>query len=309
MRQEVAGRERVDSSGKDTQEVMALRSAPDILNHFETWALDQESRAYLHYHVRRYEFLLQTIDETIACIQHEMLDHPLRVLDIGPGFQTEICRRTLPEAIVNTLGFRDPRFHPRSQDRHFQFDLNDAQYPEKWPRLERHHLVVMAEVIEHLYTFPGLVLRCASTWLVNGGYLIIQTPNACALHKRLRMLMGRHPYDMIREGRENPGHFREYTLDELASLVGQSGLRPVSCTTRNYFDQGTLAHGIYNAAAGLLPMRLRQGITMTILKEAQGAKTEVQRMPCDLPTSKERPDRLDQSDTKHSIAKAPCHQY
>jgi hypothetical protein len=256
--------------------VKALRSAKDILNHFETWDLDQESKTYLHYHYRRYVFLLQMIDEAIEWIQPEMDDHPLKILDVGPGFQTEICRRTLPEATVNTLGFRDPRFQPRSQDRHFQFDLNDAQYPEEWPRLERHHLVVMAEVIEHLHTFPGLVLRCASTWLVNGGYLIIQTPNACALHKRLRMLIGRNPYDMIRESRDNPGHFREYTLDELLSIAGHSGFRPMACTTHNYFDHGTLAHRIYNASVRLLPTSLRQGISMVLLKESQSDRTNVQ---------------------------------
>lgn len=246
----------------------ALRNADDILTYFQTWDLDAESKAYLHYHRRRYEFLLRMIDDAVARIRRG-LGHPqVRILDVGPGFQTEICRRTLPEAIVNTLGFRDLRFPPRSQDRHFEFDLNDAQYPEKWPKLDRHQLVVMGEIIEHLYTFPGLVLRCASTWLEGGGYLIIQTPNACALHKRIKMLAGRNPYEMIRESRDNPGHFREYTLRELDSIVRQAGFSPVTCMAQNYFDWGTRVHKLYNASARWLPRSLRQGITMTLLKQA-----------------------------------------
>lgn len=246
----------------------ALRKAEDILTYFQAWDLDDESRAYLQYHYRRYEFLLRMIDEAIARIQHDLAANPLRILDVGPGFQTEICRSTLPQAVVNTLGFRDLRFPPRTQDRHFEFDLNDAQYPERWPGLEHHHLVVMAEILEHLYTFPGHVLRCAATWLEDGGFLIIQTPNACALHKRLKMLAGRNPFEMIREGRENPGHFREYTLAELASIVTQAGFTPVTCTTHNYFDLGTPVHWVYNTIAGWLPMSLRQGISMTLVKAA-----------------------------------------
>jgi SAM-dependent methyltransferase len=246
-----------------------LRRAREILTYFEARNLDPESQAYLKYHYHRYEFLLNEIDRIVARIQGELDGKPPMILDVGSGFQTEILRKTVPAGIVNTLGFRDPRFEPRAQDRHFQFDLNDAQFPERWPIIEGHDLVIMAEVIEHLHTFPGLVLRCVSTWLRDGGYLILQTPNACALHKRIKMLIGRNPYDMIRETSDNPGHFREYTIRELLSLASGSGFRTLEWTTSNYFDNGTPGHRAYNSLAHILPRSLRQGITMILLKEQQ----------------------------------------
>jgi hypothetical protein len=249
-----------------------LRKAEDILAYFASWNLDQESEIFLHYHRRRYEFLLQELDRIVAKIRGELRNDPLRILDVGPGFQTELLRKTLPEAIVNTLGFRDPRFEPRSQDKHFQFDLNDAQYDENWPKIEIHDLVVMAEVLEHLYTSPVLVLNCVSTWLRNRGYLIIQTPNACALHKRIRMLTGQNPYDMIRETRDNPGHYREYTIRELVSIAGRTGFKAAECSTRNYFDNGTIKHKLYNALARVLCSSLRQGITMTLQQTRLGER-------------------------------------
>ena len=93
-----------------------------------------------------------------------------------------------------------------------RFDLNDAQYRERWIRTPPIHLAVMAEVLEHLYTAPTLVLGFAYSLMEPGGILIVETPNAASLKKRLRLLVGRHPYEMIRENAVNPGHFRPFHL-------------------------------------------------------------------------------------------------
>lgn len=81
---------------------------------------------------------------------------------------------------------------------HVSFDLNDSQDPEHPPQVAPYDVVVMAEVIEHLYTAPTLVLTCVASWLVPGGRLVVQTPNAVALDKRVRLLCGRNPYESIR---------------------------------------------------------------------------------------------------------------
>ena len=243
-----------------------LRRAKDILIYFSQQDLDNESRDFLRYHYQRYEFLLRKIDKAIEKLSLSSSQRSLKILDIGPGFQTEILRHTLPNTVVNTLGFLDLRFNPRTQDKHFQFDLNKAQFPDMWLKLEQHDLVIIAEVIEHLYTSPVLVLQCVATWMVSGGYLILQTPNACALHKRLKMLAGKNPYDLIRVTPDNPGHFREYTLSELVTFTDQAGLRLVEWATWNYFDNGSSVHKIYNAISRVMPANLRQGITMTLQK-------------------------------------------
>lgn len=243
-----------------------LRRAEDILAYFSQRDLDPESKKFLRYHFRRYEFLFQKIDRVITNLSLASGQRSIKILDIGPGFQTEIMRQTLPGAVVNTLGFRDLRFQARAEEQHFEFDLNNAQIPDKWLKLEQHDLVIIAEVLEHLYTSPGLVLQCVASWMAPGGFLILQTPNACALHKRLIMLSGKNPFDLIRDTPENPGHFREYTLSELVHFTDQAGLRLVELATWNYFDNGSWVHKIYNVTSRVMPASLRQGITMTLQK-------------------------------------------
>lgn len=243
-----------------------LRSAKNILAYFDQPDLDPESREFLYYHFQRYEYLFQIIDKTIGKLRSTNREQPLRILDIGPGFQTEIFRRSIPNVIIHTLGFQDFRFQPLPDEKHFEFDLNSAQSPGNCLELEPYDLVVMAEVIEHLYTSPALVLQCVSKWMKASGYLILQTPNACALHKRLKMLIGKNPFDLIREKADNPGHFREYTLSELATYTRLAGLKWVEGTTRNYFFNGSLIHKIYNSTSGILPQGLRQGITLILQK-------------------------------------------
>ena len=49
------------------------------------------------------------------------------------------------------------------------------------------------------------------------------TSTAATLRARLALLHGRNPYELIRETRTNPGHFREYTLDELVTYAHGAG--------------------------------------------------------------------------------------
>ena len=48
---------------------------------------------------------------------------------------------------------------------------------------------------------------------------MVSTPNALWLKHRIKLLMGRHPYELIREDKGNPGHFREYTAGELGDIA------------------------------------------------------------------------------------------
>ncbi|MBI5675435.1 MAG: methyltransferase domain-containing protein [Nitrospirae bacterium] len=240
-------------------------SAKDILDHFKDWNLDEESKGYVKFHCKRYEFLIKETIKWIDKIRITPPERTLKILDIGKAYQTEIIRNVLPETIVNTLGFEDSRFKARGRDRHFLFNLNDAQYPEKWPKTEKHDLIIMAEVIEHLYTSPLLVLKCVAGFLRNGGYLIMQTPNACSFNKRVEMLMGKNPFEQIRLSNTNPGHFREYTIEELLDIGIQSGFMPVEYSISNYFN----CHGkekFINKLTSTLSSRLRDGITICFEK-------------------------------------------
>jgi SAM-dependent methyltransferase len=204
-----------------------------------------EWRHYLAYHSRRYAALMLVVGKLA----------PQRVLNVGPMFETRLLRET--GAAVDTLGFPHPLFPPGVGERHIEADLNelavdgDASYDA----------IVMAEVIEHLYTSPVTVLEALAGWMRPGGAIVLQTPNAVALHKRLRMLVGRNPIEPIRADRSNPGHFHEYTIGELRDAAREAGLELGGVRTENYFGASQAARA-YAVAGRVLPPSLRHGITL-----------------------------------------------
>jgi SAM-dependent methyltransferase len=207
-----------------------------------------EEQVYLRTHDARYRLLLELVAELA----------PERILVAGPSYESVLLRETFPEATVDTLGWHDARFPLREGERHTELDLNDGNYPE----LDRHDVVVCAEVIEHLHVAPGPVLRFLASGLEPDGRLILQTPNATALPKRLRMLIGRNPYDPIRETAGNPGHFHEFTTRELLAAVEAAGLEVTRWLTANYFDHGSRKNRAYRALGPVMPRTLREGITV-----------------------------------------------
>jgi SAM-dependent methyltransferase len=187
-----------------------------------------------------------------------------RILDVGPAYETELLR-ALP-AVVDTLGLADIRFPPQDGERHVELDLRLSDRPEEWPELHEYDLVVCAEVIEHIAVPPVHVLRVLASALRNGGWLVLQTPNAAQLSKRLRLLAGRNPYESLRGSGDCPGHIREYTVDELLALAPEAGLEVGGWLTANYFSTGTFRNSVLRRAESLLPPRLRAGITLWLRK-------------------------------------------
>ena len=128
--------------------------------------------------------------------------------------------------------------------------------------------MVAAEVIEHVHTAPELVFRCLATLLRPDGRLIVQTPNAAALPHRVELLFGRNPFERIRLDPADPGHYREYTVDELLAIGRRAGLEVVDWTVQNYFAPARRLARMYAAVAPFLPPRLRAGITVRYTKIA-----------------------------------------
>ena len=207
-----------------------------------------DEQVYLRTHRQRYVLLLDLVQEL----------SPKTILVVGPSFESALLRDRFPGATIDTLGWLDHRFPLREGERHTQVDLNDSEYPE----LEPHDVIVCAEVIEHLHVSPVPVLRFLAGGLAPGGRLVVQTPNATALPKRIRMLLGRNPYEPIREESANPGHFHEYTVGELREAVEAAGLEISRLLTANYFDHGSRKNRAYRALGPLLPGTLREGITV-----------------------------------------------
>lgn len=221
---------------------------------------EPEWRRYIAMHERRYEALL---DEVLAAVGGSTSP---RILDVGAAYEAEALRLLLPAATVDTLGFPDERVAPRAHERHVELDLNDVEFPERRPRLEEYDVAVLAEVLEHLYVSPLHVLGLLASALRPGGTLIVQTPNAASLTNRLALLRGRNPFEQIRASRADPGHFREYTIDELLALARASGLDPARWFTANYFRTGRTRNRVFAALGRGVPARLRAGITLVLRK-------------------------------------------
>ncbi|MGH7529243.1 MAG: class I SAM-dependent methyltransferase [Gemmatimonadales bacterium] len=229
-------------------------------------ALDP-SDIYLAFHARRYAFALETLAPYVA-------GPATRLLDIGPSKLTGMLHQAF-RAPVDTLGFPPDSTSPIG--RHYRFDLNDTEPRDRWRRdLPAYDIVVMAEVLEHLHVSPTHVLAFLQTLLRPRGILLIQTPNAVALHKRLEMLIGRHPYELLRDNSADPGHFREYTASELRDYARAAGFAVERCVYASYFDYRFGRHRaedtgrpigylrLMNFLYAVVPPRFKPGLSLVL---------------------------------------------
>ncbi|MFQ6675934.1 MAG: methyltransferase domain-containing protein, partial [Fidelibacterota bacterium] len=118
---------------------------------------------------------------------------------------------------------------------HIVYDLNRSLDPSTWPDVDvPFTLIVCAETIEHLSTAPEFTFAMLSTLLQPGGFILVTTPNAVSVHKRLLMLMGRNPFERLRYYPLNPGDFRQYTQNEVKEMALRIGLDVEECGTVNF---------------------------------------------------------------------------
>lgn len=228
-------------------------------------SLDRDAQGYWAFHQSRFRFLCGLALDSLQRLRPDPDSGEVTVLDIGPSFEALLLDKIAPRVRLNTLGFYDGRFPTRSGE-HFDFDLLLAADPARWPQLPRHDLVVIAEVIEHVPIAVQWLFRCVSNWLKPGGELILQTPNAVSLAKRLSMLCGRHPYMMISERPDHSTHFREYTAQELIMTGASAGFRVLDCHLKNYFRYMQWQSRLYSRICGVLPAQFRDGITIRYVK-------------------------------------------
>jgi trans-aconitate methyltransferase len=234
---------------------------------FSARAIRGDDNGYHAFHAPRYAHVLRLLER-----QH--VNAGTRVLDIGPSRLTDLIHRHFG-CRVDSLGFGPDARAERG--RHYEFDLNRSQHRQEWRAdLPTYDVVVMAEVLEHLHTAPQLVLRFVRQLLVTNGLLVLQTPNAAGLTKRIKLLLGRNPFDPIREDSSDPGHFREYTRAELRAIAAQSGFRVERLETGSYFDMRFGLHSpagnqprpysgaVKNVLYRVLPASLRYGITVEL---------------------------------------------
>jgi predicted SAM-dependent methyltransferase len=242
----------------------------EIESRFANRRMDDAASTYLHCHSKRYARLTALVKE----LAQTFLETRIRIADIGPSFFTELLFQQFPHAEVVAVGYRHEESRgghlPEAVDLHriefHHFDLNDSRLQEQWITVSPCHIVILAEVIEHLHIAPTSMLEFLKTMLADRGYLIVQTPNAASLVKRISLLSGRNPYEMIRENNENPGHFHEYTKRELLDLARACGFEVHLFEYENYFNRMNTAERAYGFVQSFAPRSCRDGITLVLRK-------------------------------------------
>jgi len=247
-----------------------MRTTAEILDYYLPLVKDSESREYITVHAKRFSYLIQFILE--GC--EEKSGEGMKIMDIGPGFFTDILSKNLPRAEIYTMGFAHPEsrgghfpeFIEIEEERFIQFDLNLSEDEDKWVKPKEMDLVVMGEVLEHLHTSPVHIFSFVKSFLKKDGKFIVGTPNAVALEKRLALLFGKNPYELIRLDKNNPGHFREYTIGELREMGKEAGLKLVEHETKNYFTRFKTKGKVFDSFTNMLPVSFRTGINAVFMR-------------------------------------------
>ncbi|MBI4772741.1 MAG: hypothetical protein HY788_00935 [Deltaproteobacteria bacterium] len=232
--------------------------ADDIRSLFSNVELLDRERHYLDTQAIRLSYVVNLVQE--FCNQHTV--H--KILDVGPHFLTRCVKEfIMPEVSVSTLGYEYPKLMPLDLvDEHVRYNLVDSidNKPVVFNKAP-FDLILFCETIEHIYISPNHVLSLLVALLKKPeGGLLIQTPNAVSLNKRLMMLRGLNPFELLREDFEFKGHIREYTMGELVNYglnVGLSVWRKAFCS---YWPH-LCTNAIERSMQTLLPP-LRPGLTV-----------------------------------------------
>lgn len=151
------------------------------------------------------------------------------------GFHVETT--DLEDAVHGNIGRRMKNFEISMKS----CDLNNESLP--WDD-STFDIVIFSEVMEHLLISPLSPLMEMARVLKNGGYLIITTPNAASFAHIVFLLSGRHFMpeleDTVMTADPDIGHIREYTLNEIKTLVTNAGLKIDKVMMSRYQDNHVL---------------------------------------------------------------------
>jgi 2-polyprenyl-3-methyl-5-hydroxy-6-metoxy-1,4-benzoquinol methylase len=125
---------------------------------------------------------------------------------------------------------------------------------------EAYDIVLIVDVIEHLHGGPRELLNSMISRLRSGGLLVVETPNAVSLFKRMKVLCGMSSqvgsdflFWTIGEYRS---HFREYTRKEIERILALENLVDIRTRMTNHaLREATIkrvAHRMLLRAYGLL---------------------------------------------------------
>jgi len=151
-----------------------VRASVDVaLSEYRAKFTEDRWQLYLSIHHERYQLLVADVLRLVEACPPAGAGGHLRILDIGPRFEVDLIHRLYPEIEVDTLGLNAGLFPLLEGEHYIEFDLNKADDAAGRPTPGPYQLIVMAEVLEHLWTAPSVVLPWLRSLLVPGGYLLL----------------------------------------------------------------------------------------------------------------------------------------
>jgi 2-polyprenyl-3-methyl-5-hydroxy-6-metoxy-1,4-benzoquinol methylase len=175
---------------------------------------------------------IATLMKLAGCLDNKV------VLDLGASKIT-ITQGVKAKKII-TLDVSDKK------NMSIKCDLNVDKIPLKNHSVD---IILAGELIEHIPDTIFFLSECNRV-LKKDGYLILSTPNICALKERIRMLFGNLPGQCARyhykDGDKYNTHVRDFSLHEIKNALELSGFRIIEART----------NGIISHSKLLFPIRL-----------------------------------------------------
>jgi 2-polyprenyl-3-methyl-5-hydroxy-6-metoxy-1,4-benzoquinol methylase len=113
---------------------------------------------------------------------------------------------------------------------------------------ERFDIVLLVDVVEHIHGGPRELLNSIISRLRSGGLLVVETPNAVSLFKRMKVLCGMSSqvgsdflFWSIGEYRS---HFREYTRKEIERILTLENLVDIRTRMTNHALREVIVKGV-----------------------------------------------------------------
>jgi SAM-dependent methyltransferase len=167
------------------------------------------------------------------------------VLELGasPYFLTLLARKHLNLSLTLANYFGDPARNGAAIDR-FRCAGEAVEMPFDHFNLETDHfpygdqtfdVVLFGDILEHLLLSADFAVSEMARVVRPGGHVIVTTPNATRLGNLVLLAKGQNVYAGYSPHGAYGRHNREYTLDEVKSLLARHGLAPVAAEVRNIY--------------------------------------------------------------------------